>query len=171
MQIKKEQLRRQQMIMSALGLYRNTCDGIWGPASIAAKRKWEMSKSFIPGLPNSGLPLSEDSIYPKGVTLDTKNRLFCHTSLTPELIASFAERPVAQPTAIIPEAPSVAPATLVAPAAPIAMLVTSTLEESSAVEVAKDVASDTPAEETPDADAAVNFQRNLQNQNRHNKRR
>jgi hypothetical protein len=165
MQIKKEQLKLQQMIMSALGFYRNTCDGIWGPASIASKRKWEMDKSFIPGLPNSGLPLSEDSLYPKGVTLDAKSKLFGHARLTSDLIASFEAHPAAQPSASIPEVLTTPPVTALT-----ATLVTSSAPaEEVSVEQAV-VAGEEATVGVVDTDSA-NLQRALQNQNRHKQRR
>ena len=89
MQIRKEQLQRQQMIMQALGYYRHKCDGIWGPASIEAKSAWEMDKSFIPGLPNNGLPLGEDDLLPANVGYDAASRLFTHPELTKDKIQSM----------------------------------------------------------------------------------
>ena len=52
MQIGTEQLRRQQQILQLKGLYSGALDGIWGPKTIEAMRKWE-SKGFAPGLPVS----------------------------------------------------------------------------------------------------------------------
>lgn len=70
MQTGSEQLLRQQEIMQAKGFYTGTLDGIWGPKTVEAKKKWEMHPSFAPGLPNYGLPLANKGPYPKGVTFD-----------------------------------------------------------------------------------------------------
>lgn len=89
MQTKKLQLQRQQIIMSQLGFYKHKCDGIWGPDSIAAKRGWETSRSFIPALPTNGLPFGERDPVPKGMYFDKASRLFVLTSMTPEDVESF----------------------------------------------------------------------------------
>ena len=71
MQTGKEQLARQQLIMKLRGFYSGAIDGIWGPQSIDAKKKWELSGSkFTPGLPNQGLPFDNKGPYPKGIRLD-----------------------------------------------------------------------------------------------------
>jgi len=70
MQTGNEQITRQQEIMKALGFYNGQIDGIWGPKTIEAKKKWELSGKFAPGLPNFGLPLSDRGPYPRGVYLD-----------------------------------------------------------------------------------------------------
>lgn len=76
MQIKKEQLQRQQKIMKHLGFYRHSCDGIWGPESIAAKKSWESDPVFVPALPNGGLPFADRDPTPKGVSYSRTDRMF-----------------------------------------------------------------------------------------------
>lgn len=89
MQTKKPQLQRQQIIMAKLGFYKNQCDGIWGPDSIAAKLAWEADQSFIPALPTNGLPFGERDPLPKGMIFDKANRLFVLLSMTEEEIEGF----------------------------------------------------------------------------------
>jgi hypothetical protein len=97
MQLGKKQLQRQQVILAHLGFYKHKCDGIWGPDSIAAKRKFESSPSFIPALPNNGLPFGEKEKYPKGIRIGA-DRLLTYTdpkgkvenNLTPEHIKKLA---------------------------------------------------------------------------------
>jgi hypothetical protein len=81
MQTGSEQLRRQQEIMRAKGFYGGKLDGIWGPATVDSKKKWEMSGTFAPGLPNFGLPLSNKGPYPKGVILDKATGMLTCTEL------------------------------------------------------------------------------------------
>lgn len=84
MQIKPNQLTRQQVIMAHLGLYKHKVDGIWGPASIAAKCKWEEAKTFIPAFPNGGLPLGDRDKLPRGMLFDRKTRLLTLDSMKQE---------------------------------------------------------------------------------------
>jgi len=94
MQLKKTQLQRQQVIMSKLGFYRHRCEGIWGPASIDAKRKWERLSAFVPGLPTNGLPFGERDYVPVGVRFDKPSRMFTLVGLTEDEIAGYL--PVAE---------------------------------------------------------------------------
>ena len=48
-----------------------------------------MSREFVPGLPNTGMPLSEDSLYPKGVIFNAKDKIFEHALLTQEKMQGF----------------------------------------------------------------------------------
>lgn len=97
MQLTKKQIQMQQIILSHLGFYKNKCDGIWGPATIAAKKAFEGQKSFIPALPNSGLPFGEKEKYPKGFKMGA-DRLLAYSDpngkrendLTPEKIKKIA---------------------------------------------------------------------------------
>ena len=82
MQTGSEQIKRQQEILKAKGFYKGKLDGIWGPSSIEAKKKWEVSGTFTPGLPSAGLPFSNKGPYPKGVTLDRKAGLLTCPELT-----------------------------------------------------------------------------------------
>lgn len=70
MQTGNEQLRRQQEIMQLKGFYNGRLDGVWGPKTVEAKKKWEMHTSFAPGLPNFGLPFANKGPYPKGITVE-----------------------------------------------------------------------------------------------------
>lgn len=64
-------LQRQQMILTVLGYYQGSCDGIWSVETIAAMRKFEASGKFAPALPRNGLPLDLNSKMPPGVYRDT----------------------------------------------------------------------------------------------------
>lgn len=75
MQTGTEQIRAQQEIMKAFGFYNGKLDGVWGPMTVEAKKKWELSGKFAPGLPNFGLPLSNRGPYPRGVYLDKDSGL------------------------------------------------------------------------------------------------
>lgn len=66
-QIEKEQLLRQQEILASLGYYKGELDGIWGPKTIEAKKAYEKSLDFIPGIPNNGMPFSSAAPYPAGI--------------------------------------------------------------------------------------------------------
>jgi hypothetical protein len=106
MQLKKSQLQRQQVIMSKLGFYRHKCDGIWGPASIEAKKKWESKPDFIPGLPTNGLPFGDRDYVPSGVRFDKTSRMFTLSGLTAEEIEQYMPKesePVAAETEPKPE--------------------------------------------------------------------
>lgn len=70
MQTGSEQIKRQQEIMQAKGFYTGKLDGIWGPKSIEAKKKWEVHPSFAPGLPNLGMPFANKGPHPVGVVLN-----------------------------------------------------------------------------------------------------
>lgn len=95
MQTDKKQLQRQQIILTHLGFYRHKCDGIWGPETISAKQRYEADPSFVPALPNNGLPFGEKEKYPKGIKMD-KDRLLTFVdpsgknSLTDEKIQQIA---------------------------------------------------------------------------------
>lgn len=67
MQTNKQQLTQQQLVLKHLGFYYGKIDGIWGPASIEAKRMFEQDKRFKPGYPNGGLPFAEIVDLPKGL--------------------------------------------------------------------------------------------------------
>ena len=77
MQTGSEQLREQQRIMNAKKFYYGKLDGIWGPKTIAAKQKWEVSGQFSPGIPNNGFPLPDRGPFPKGVKRLQDGRLSC----------------------------------------------------------------------------------------------
>jgi hypothetical protein len=77
MQTGKEKHSRQQLIMQLLGFYKGKVDGIWGPATMDAKRRWEMSTKFEPAIPNNGLPLGDRGPYPKGIRIGSDGLLTC----------------------------------------------------------------------------------------------
>lgn len=64
-------LQRQQMILTVLGYYQGSCDGIWSVETLAAMRKFEASGKFAPALPRNGLPLDLNSKMPPGIFRDT----------------------------------------------------------------------------------------------------
>lgn len=76
MQIGTEQLRRQQLILQLKGFYNGKLDGIWGPKTVAAKKKWE-GKGFAPGLPNFGMPLADRGPWPNGIRKGSDGLLTC----------------------------------------------------------------------------------------------
>ncbi len=84
MQVEKVQLERQQLILKVLGFYQGHLDGVWGPISIAAKKKFEADKRFVPGMPNNGMPFREGQTYPAGMTLG-KDDLFYHPAIDPHI--------------------------------------------------------------------------------------
>ncbi len=73
-QTSQDQLKRQQLILKQLGFYRGAVDGIWGPATIAAKKAMERS-GFAPGIPNGGLPFSVSAKLPKGLSFGSDGLL------------------------------------------------------------------------------------------------
>lgn len=77
MQTSKDKMSRQQLIMQVLGFYNGKVDGIWGPATMEAKRRWEMSSRFEPAIPNNGLPLGDRGPYPKGIRICSDGLLTC----------------------------------------------------------------------------------------------
>ena len=74
MQIGSDQLLRQQLILQLKGFYKGALDGIWGPKTIEAMKKWE-SSGFTPGLPSGGMPLANKGPWPKGVRKDSDGLL------------------------------------------------------------------------------------------------
>jgi hypothetical protein len=82
MQVKKEQLQRQQEILGVLGFYHGKFDGIWGPKSIEAKKRFEADARFVPGIPNNGLPFADKPPYPALMTLNHQTGLLEHPALT-----------------------------------------------------------------------------------------
>lgn len=89
-QTNPEILQRQQMVLKHLGYYSGILDGIWGPASIKAKRDFEMGGSFVPGIPNRGLPFVVGTPLPLNVFPDpTKPGYLTCEGLTPEIIADM----------------------------------------------------------------------------------
>lgn len=80
MQTDLKQLKRQQQLLNALGYYHGKIDGIWGPKSIAAKREFESSRDFVPGIPNNGMPFQERPPYPAGIVLGV-DKLLWHPTL------------------------------------------------------------------------------------------
>ena len=62
---------RQQQILTHLGYYSGKIDGIWGPKTIEAKKAFETSGHFKPGIPSSGSPFSFTPPFPHTLTLDS----------------------------------------------------------------------------------------------------
>lgn len=95
MQTGTEQLKAQQDIMFAKGFYRGAIDGIWGPKTIEAKQKWEVSGKFNPGIPNNGLPIPERGPFPAGVRRTRTGLLTCsEIELRPVKVETQSEKPV-----------------------------------------------------------------------------
>jgi len=87
MQTKKEQLTRQQEILKGLGFYTGKIDGIWGPESIKAMKRFEAQPAiFLPGRPNHGMPLSDIPPHPAGFYL--RKGLFHHACIDKKEIKS-----------------------------------------------------------------------------------
>jgi hypothetical protein len=93
MQVTKSQLERQQLILKALGFYFGKLDGIWGPMSIEAKKKYEADASFRPGIPNNGMPFGERPPYPAGITLDHATGLLHHPRIDLHTLPTAAPQP------------------------------------------------------------------------------
>lgn len=81
MQVEKEQIQRQQEILAVLGYYKFECDGLWGPKTIDAKKKFEADRSFVPGIPNNGLPFADRGPYPSMIVMDHMTGLLHHPKL------------------------------------------------------------------------------------------
>lgn len=83
MQIKPRELLRQQLVLKKLGYYTGPLDGVWGPNSIEAMRKFEMRlDKFRPAHQSGGLPLPAGGPLPKGFWMD--RGLLCYDDLTSE---------------------------------------------------------------------------------------
>lgn len=76
MQIGSDQLERQQLILQLKGFYNGQIDGIWGPKTIEAMKKWERS-GFAPGLPSGGMPLANKGPWPRGIRKAEDGLLTC----------------------------------------------------------------------------------------------
>lgn len=83
MQVTKEKMAAQQLVLFHLGFYKGNIDGIWSEATIAAKRKFEAEPSFLPAYPNHGLPFGDRDKLPKGWRYGHKG-VIGHTDLSPE---------------------------------------------------------------------------------------
>lgn len=67
MQVVKEELQFQQMVLKHLGFYRGPIDGIWSADSISAKRQFEFTIEYAPAIPTNGLPFGASERLPKGI--------------------------------------------------------------------------------------------------------
>ena len=83
MQLTKEKLMAQQLVLFHLGFYKGNIDGIWSAATIDAKKEFEADVSFLPAYPNGGLPFGERDKLPKNWVYQAKG-LIGHKSLDPE---------------------------------------------------------------------------------------
>lgn len=109
MQVKTEQLIRQQEIMKVLGFYHGEIEGVWGPKSIDAKKKFEASPTFSPGIPKNGMPFADHGPYPANITLDYATGLLDHPQ-------ALAAREAAAKSAVVEAAiPAPAPVEKVLP--------------------------------------------------------
>lgn len=107
MQITKEKLIAQQLVMFHLGFYSGVIDGIWATDSIQAKKEFEASDSFLPAYPNGGLPFGERDKLPAGMRYE--RGLITHESLTPEKAAEIlkARSPVSNKETVQEQKPEV----------------------------------------------------------------
>lgn len=67
MQVTNIEIAHQQAILKHLGFYKGKVDGIWGAATITAKREFEFKREFSPAIPNNGLPFGLSDRLPKGM--------------------------------------------------------------------------------------------------------
>jgi peptidoglycan hydrolase-like protein with peptidoglycan-binding domain len=82
MQIALNQLLRQQVILKGLGFYNGPLDGIWGPQSIEAMKRFERKLDlFRPSRPTNGMPFDSVGPYPKGFSIDKDTLLIHHMSV------------------------------------------------------------------------------------------
>lgn len=96
MQVLPEQIERQQLILKALGFYHAAIDGVWGPETIEAKKKFEASRLFAPGIPNNGMPFITGQQLPAGISLRRGKVSLLHHPLI-EALLSAAPEPKAAP--------------------------------------------------------------------------
>lgn len=80
MQYENHQLKRQQLIMNCLGFYNGKFDGIWGPKSIDAKKRFESSSKFLPAIPTNGMPFAGRGPFPNGISAGRDGLLY-HDSI------------------------------------------------------------------------------------------
>lgn len=83
MQLTKEKLQAQQLVLFHLGYYKGNIDGIWSQATITAKKQFEADVAFLPAYPNGGLPFGERDKLPKGMRYGVRG-VIGHSDLTPE---------------------------------------------------------------------------------------
>lgn len=78
MQTDTKALIRQQLILRQLGFYTGPLDGIWGPVSIEAMKKFENRlELFRPARPKGGLPFSDSDKLPRHFYWEPAG-LLCH---------------------------------------------------------------------------------------------
>lgn len=106
MQRGNEQLIRQQEIMRVLGYYKGLPDGIWGPDTVEAKKKWELSGKFAPGLPNFGLPLANKGPWPRGVYMDKASGLLTCGELEASMKTAAEHADVAKGKVVVKAEPT-----------------------------------------------------------------
>lgn len=68
-----EVLQNQQVVLALLGFYTGVCDGIWGPATIAAKKRFEADPRYRPAVPTFGMPIVAHAALPAVLQRDPKN--------------------------------------------------------------------------------------------------
>jgi hypothetical protein len=97
-----EQLKRQQQLLTVLKFYTGKIDGLWGPSSIAAMVKFEASPSFIPGIPNHGMPLGDTGPFPAGIIKDLEVKRYSAVLLTHDLLINpVVESVTSQPAKVV----------------------------------------------------------------------
>ena len=103
MQSSFAQLVRQQLILKGVGYYKGAIDGLWGPLSIEAKKEFERDPTFLPGLPNGGLPFADHKPYPAGISRDNVTTLLYHPvieGILGEEVAAIVAGPLKRPSTV-----------------------------------------------------------------------
>jgi hypothetical protein len=88
MQVTKEKMAAQQLVLFHLGYYRGNIDGIWSAATIEAKKQFEAEPDFLPAYPNGGLPFGERDKLPKNWHYGAKG-VIGHAELSAERTAEL----------------------------------------------------------------------------------
>lgn len=106
MQTGSKQIERQQLILQVLGFYNGKLDGIWGPKTVEAKKAFERSTKFNPGIPNNGLPFPNMGPYPRGIRMEASGLLTCfevEDYLTKPPVQTKLSLPEKKDTSVTPE--------------------------------------------------------------------
>lgn len=81
MQVVKEELKYQQIVLKHLGFYKGPIDGIWSTGTINAKKQFEFKREFSPAIPSNGLPFGLQDRLPKGLHFKrVGNLMFLHAN-------------------------------------------------------------------------------------------
>lgn len=129
MQTKPQELLRQQTVLTRLGFYSGPLDGLWGPDSIDAMRKFENRVAqFRPARPTGGLPFAETGPLPNALWRNRDGLICCdgveevteeEKQLVEKAIAASKEKPSRTKAKKNEVKPEISSDTVVAPAAEI----------------------------------------------------